>query len=51
MGSEWPTDWNRSRLGDVADVNWGDTSVTKASYVGTGFRAYSEPIPVRERMW
>lgn len=29
------------RLGDVADVNWGDTSVTKASYVEKGFPAYS----------
>ncbi len=28
-------------LGDVADVNWGDTNVTKASYVDTGFPAYS----------
>jgi type I restriction enzyme S subunit len=45
MASEWPTVWNRSRLGDVADVNWGDTSVTKASYVETGFRAYSASGP------
>jgi type I restriction enzyme, S subunit len=28
-------------LGDVADVNWGDTSVTKASYVQTGYPAFS----------
>ncbi len=28
-------------LGKVADVNWGDTSVTKASYVVDGFPAYS----------
>ncbi len=28
-------------LGKVADVNWGDTSVTKASYVADGFPAYS----------
>lgn len=30
-----------ARLGDIADVNWGDTSVTKASYVPTGFPAFS----------
>jgi type I restriction enzyme S subunit len=41
MGSEWPPDWTRARLGDVADVNWGDTSTTKASYVAQGFPAYS----------
>lgn len=29
------------RLGEVADVNWGDTSVTKAAYVEDGFPAYS----------
>jgi len=41
MGSKWPSSWRRSRLGDIADLNWGDTSVTKSSYVNTGFRAYS----------
>lgn len=30
-----------ANLGDIADVNWGDTSVTKASYVEAGFPAYS----------
>ena len=28
-------------LGKVADVNWGDTSVTKASYVEDGYPAFS----------
>lgn len=28
-------------LGDIADVNWGDTSVTKASYVPVGYPAFS----------
>lgn len=28
-------------LGEVADVNWGDTSVTKSSYVPQGYTAYS----------
>jgi type I restriction enzyme S subunit len=30
-----------AKLGDVADVNWGDTSLTKASYVDEGYPAYS----------
>src|SRR5437899_6962950 len=34
---QWPT----VRLGDVCHVDWGNTSITKASYVPTGFRAYS----------
>ena len=29
------------RLGEIADVNWGDTSVTKSSYVEQGYTAYS----------
>lgn len=29
------------RLGEVADVNWGDTNVTKSSYVQQGYIAYS----------
>jgi len=45
MGCEWPEHWTRARLGEVADVNWGDTSVTKASYSATGFRAYSASGP------
>jgi type I restriction enzyme S subunit len=45
MASEWPEQWTRARLGEVADVNWGDTSVTKASYSETGFRAYSASGP------
>ncbi|HWO56405.1 MAG TPA: restriction endonuclease subunit S [bacterium] len=45
MACEWPAYWTRASLGEVADVNWGDTSVTKASYVETGFRAYSASGP------
>ena len=33
------------RLGDVADVRWGDTSTTKASYVPNGHVAYSASGP------
>jgi len=33
------------RLGDVADVSWGDTTTTKASYVARGKRAFSASGP------
>ena len=33
------------RLGDVADVRWGDTSTTKAAYVDEGYVAYSAKGP------
>lgn len=36
-----PKGWELVKLGDVADIQWGDTSVTKASYVAEGFTAYS----------
>lgn len=45
MTVEFPSRWTRYRLGEVADVNWGDTSVTKASYVTQGFPAYSAVGP------
>ncbi|SFI64638.1 type I restriction enzyme, S subunit [Phyllobacterium sp. CL33Tsu] len=32
-------------LGNVADVNWGDTSTTKGAYVDEGFKAYSATGP------
>lgn len=38
-------DWDIIRLGSIADVNWGDTSVTKASYVENGYLAYSATGP------
>jgi type I restriction enzyme S subunit len=38
---EAPEGWEVKRLGEIADVSWGDTSVTKASYVNDGFKAYS----------
>lgn len=41
MAGEWPNTWRRRRLGEVADVNWGDTSTTKASYSEVGFPAFS----------
>jgi len=42
---EIPKGWRVSKLGDVADVNWGDTNVTKKSYVKDGFIAYSAKGP------
>jgi len=33
--------WPKRPLGDIAQVNWGDTSLTKASYVSEGFPAFS----------
>lgn len=45
MGGEWPKHWKRALLGDIADVNWGDTNVTKASYVSSGYVAYSATGP------
>lgn len=36
-----PKNWEYKSLGQIADVNWGDTSVTKQSYVTEGFAAYS----------
>jgi restriction endonuclease S subunit len=33
--------WKIKKLGDLADLNWGDTNTTKASYSNQGFPAYS----------
>lgn len=35
------SEWSSYRLGDIADVSWGDTKTTKSSYVDSGFPAYS----------
>lgn len=37
----FPEGWDIKRLGDMAEVQWGDTSTTKASYVEDGYDAYS----------
>lgn len=42
---EIPAGWEVKRLGEIADVNWGDTNVTKKSYVASGFVAYSAKGP------
>jgi type I restriction enzyme S subunit len=36
-----PKTWEVKKLGDIADISWGDTSTTKASYVEDGYSAYS----------
>jgi type I restriction enzyme S subunit len=42
---EIPEGWSYSRLGEVADVNWGNTRVTKKSYINQGYLAYSAAGP------
>ena len=34
-------DWKEVRLGDVVDIDWGNTSITKKQYVASGAQAYS----------
>jgi restriction endonuclease S subunit len=34
-------DWSRSKLSTIADIGWGDLSVTKKSYVKDGYTAFS----------
>jgi len=36
-----PRGWEVKKLGDLADISWGDTSTTKASYLDEGYAAYS----------
>lgn len=36
-----PQGWEVKKLGDIADISWGDTSTTKASYMEEGYPAYS----------
>jgi type I restriction enzyme S subunit len=36
-----PKGWQVKKLGDIADIRWGDTATTKASYVEEGYAAYS----------
>jgi len=36
-----PEDWMIKKISVVANVSWGDTNVTKASYVSKGYPAYS----------
>jgi type I restriction enzyme S subunit len=36
-----PQGWEVNKLGEIADISWGDTSVTKSAYVDNGYPAYS----------
>jgi type I restriction enzyme, S subunit len=38
---EVPLGWEAMKLGAIADISWGDTSTTKASYVEDGYAAFS----------
>ena len=38
---EIPKGWEVKKLGEIADISWGDTSTTKAAYVEDGYAAYS----------
>lgn len=40
-----PEGWKVGRLGDVAKIQWGDTSLTKAAYTPEGYTAYSASGP------
>ena len=39
------SEWKQARLGDIANVSWGDTSTTKSKYTKSGFLAYSAKGP------
>jgi type I restriction enzyme S subunit len=40
-----PTEWKEVRLGDHCDANWGNTTITKSSYVDSGVTAFSASGP------
>jgi type I restriction enzyme S subunit len=40
-GDELPEGWATATLGDLAKVEWGNTSITKKSYTDKGFPAFS----------
>ncbi len=43
--SELPEGWEVVELGEIASVEWGNTSITKKSYVESGYVAYSAAGP------
>lgn len=43
--SEYPDSWVKFKLGNIADVTWGDTATTKKSYVNEGYTAFSASGP------
>jgi type I restriction enzyme S subunit len=40
-----PEEWKILELDEIADIQWGDTSTTKSSYITDGFIAYSASGP------
>ena len=40
-----PADWKEVRVGDHCDANWGNTTITKSSYVDSGVTAFSASGP------
>ena len=36
-----PKNWKIKKISEIVDISWGDTNVTKASYVSEGYPAYS----------
>lgn len=40
-----PEGWEKVAFSKVADIEWGDTNVTKASYIEKGYTAYSAAGP------
>ena len=44
-------DWQSTTLGEIADVSWGNTSVTKKAYSDRGYTAYSASGPDGQVEW
>jgi type I restriction enzyme S subunit len=40
-----PADWKELRIGEFCDANWGNTAITKSSYVNSGITAFSASGP------
>lgn len=40
-----PEGWRQTTLGDLADIQWGDTNTTKKAYTEEGYTAYSASGP------
>jgi type I restriction enzyme S subunit len=36
-----PKGWQINKLGNIFDISWGDTNITKKSYIEKGYKAYS----------
>lgn len=45
MDNELPENWIKTQLSNIADIEWGNTSITKKSYVDQGYIAFSATGP------